>query len=110
MGTRDIDADLERVAADFHDLLDSATTVELRAHTNDTKWNNRQLLFHMLFGFLLTRALLVLAKVFGRLPHAASRKTAVNERADVATCSLTVPRCPLRRSQIRQRRSGKLAP
>jgi hypothetical protein len=72
MGPRDIDADLERVAADFHDLLDSACRAELRSRTNGTRWTNEQLLFHMLFGFLLVRALLVLAKGFGRLPRAAS--------------------------------------
>ena len=73
MDRRDIDADLDRVAADFHHLLDSATPAELRAPTNGTKWTNRQLLFHMLFGFLLVRALLVLVKGFGRLPDAISR-------------------------------------
>jgi hypothetical protein len=52
----DIDADLERAATDFHDLVDSATVVELRAPTNGTKWTNEQLLFHMLFGFLLARS------------------------------------------------------
>jgi hypothetical protein len=69
----DIDAELERVAADFHHLLDSATPAELHAPTNGTKWTNRQLLFHMLFGFLLVRALLVLVKGFSRLPENISR-------------------------------------
>jgi DinB superfamily len=73
MDSRDIDATLERVAADFRHLLDSATPAELRAPTNGTKWTNEQLLFHMLFGFLLVRALLVLVKGFGRLPDAVSR-------------------------------------
>jgi hypothetical protein len=73
MDSRDIDSDLERVASDFHDLLDAATVVELRAPTNGTKWTNEQLLFHMLFGFLLVRALLVLVKAFARLPDAVSR-------------------------------------
>jgi hypothetical protein len=73
MDRRDIDANLERVATDFRDLLDAATVVELRAPTNGTKWTNEQLLFHMLFGFLLVRTLLVLVKGFGRLPAGASR-------------------------------------
>ena len=73
MDRRDIDADLERIAADFRCLLGSATPAELRAPTNGTKWTNRQLLFHMLFGFLLVRALLVVVKAFGRLPDAVSR-------------------------------------
>jgi hypothetical protein len=73
MDTRDIDADLERVAADFHHLLDSATGAELRAPTNGTGWTNQQLLFHMLFGFLVVRALLPLVKGFGRVPDVFSR-------------------------------------
>jgi hypothetical protein len=73
MDTRDIDADLERVAADFHHLLDSATRAELRAPTNGTRWTNQQLLFHMLFGFLVVRALLPLVKGFGLVPDVFSR-------------------------------------
>jgi DinB superfamily len=73
MDRRDIDAELERVTADFHRLLDSATRAELGMPTNGTKWTNKQLLFHMLFGFIVVRALLPLVKGFGRLPPAASR-------------------------------------
>jgi hypothetical protein len=73
MDRRDIDTDLERVAIDFHELLDAATVDELRDPTSGTKWTNEQLLFHMLFGFLLVRALVVLIKAFARLPDAVSR-------------------------------------
>jgi DinB superfamily len=73
MDRRDIDAELERVTADFHLLLDSAAPAELRRPTNGTKWTNKQLLFHMLFGFILVRVLLPLVKGFGRLPPAVSR-------------------------------------
>jgi DinB superfamily len=73
MDTPGIDAELERVTADFHGLLDSATHAELRSRTNGTKWTNRQLLFHMLFGFILVGVLLPLVKLFGRLPSAGSR-------------------------------------
>jgi hypothetical protein len=76
MGTRDIDAELERVAADFRDLLDAATHAELRAPSNGTRWTNEQLLFHMLFGFLLVRVLLLLVKGFSRLPDGVSRSLA----------------------------------
>lgn len=80
MDRRDVDAELERVAADFHLLVDSATPLELRMRTVGTKWTNRQLLFHMLFGFLLVCVLLPLVKAFGRLPSAFSRgfATALN--------------------------------
>ena len=73
MHRRDIDAELQRATADFHELLDAATSAELSAGTNGTKWTNKQLLFHMLFGFILVRVLLPLVKGFGRLPHAVSR-------------------------------------
>ena len=53
--------------------FDPATPTELRAPTNGAKWTNEQLLFRMLFGFLLVRALLILVKGFGRLPGAVSR-------------------------------------
>jgi hypothetical protein len=76
MDRRDIDADLERVASDFRDLVEAATVVELRASTHGTKWTNEQLLFHMLFGFLLVRTLLVLVRTLGRLPAAISRSFA----------------------------------
>jgi DinB superfamily len=73
MDRRDIDADLERRTADFHRLLDSATRAELRMPTDGTKWTNKQLLFHMLFGFILVRVLMPLVKGFGRLPPVVSR-------------------------------------
>jgi hypothetical protein len=60
---------MDRVAADFRGLLEAATPAELNAPTNGTKWTNRQLLFHMLFGFLLVRVLIVMVKGFGRLPR-----------------------------------------
>ena len=73
MDGRDIDADLELVTADYRRLLDSATCAELRIPTIGTKWTNKQLLFHMLFGFIVVRVLLPLVKAFGRLPPPASR-------------------------------------
>ena len=73
MDRHDIDAELYRATADFHRLLDNATGAELGMATNGTKWTNKQLLFHMLFGYILVRALLPLVKGFGQLPPAASR-------------------------------------
>jgi hypothetical protein len=68
-----IHAELERVRADFQRLVDSATVGELRRRTNGTKWTNEQLLFHMLFGYLLVRNLRWLHWAFARLPDGASR-------------------------------------
>jgi hypothetical protein len=76
MGTDGIHSELERARDDFHHLLDSATVAELGSSTNGTKWTNEQLLFHMLFGYLLVRVLLVLVRGFARLPDGVSRSFA----------------------------------
>lgn len=65
-------AEMERARQTFHRLLDHATVADLRRPSNGTRWTNEQLLFHMLFGYLIVRALLVLARIFGRLPDGAS--------------------------------------
>ena len=59
--------------ADFHRLLDGATKAELRERSDGTRWTNEQLLFHMLFGYLVVRTLLWLVRVFARLPDGFSR-------------------------------------
>jgi hypothetical protein len=46
----DIAAEMERARVDFRHLLDEATSAELRAGTDGTKWTNEQLLFHMHFS------------------------------------------------------------
>jgi hypothetical protein len=73
MQRSDITAEMERSRADFHQLLENATSAELRAGTNGTKWTNEQLLFHMLFGYLLVHNLLLLVKAFARLPRQVSK-------------------------------------
>ncbi|MFJ5546827.1 DinB family protein [Streptomyces sp. NPDC093225] len=65
--------DCERVRLAFHRLLDTATEAELARRTDDTRWTNKQLLWHMLFGYMVVRALIALTYVFGRLPHSFSR-------------------------------------
>jgi hypothetical protein len=77
----DIAAEMERARVDFHHLLDNATSAELRAGTDGTKWTNEQLLFHMLFGYLLVRSLLILVKAFTRLPRRASKAFAATLNA-----------------------------
>jgi hypothetical protein len=69
-------AEMNRVRKDYRDLLETATVAELRKPTDGTKWNNEQLLFHMLFGYLLVRNLRLLVWVFSRLPDDASRRFA----------------------------------
>ncbi len=68
-----IHAEMERARTTFHRLLDGAAEADLRKPTDGTRWTNEQLLFHMLFGYILIRPLLLLLRVFGRLPRGASR-------------------------------------
>jgi hypothetical protein len=65
--------EFDRVQADFHRLLSQATPTSLARPTEGTRWTNEQLLFHMLFGYMIVRALLPVVAVFGRLPNGASR-------------------------------------
>jgi DinB superfamily len=65
--------EMEQARQTFHRLLDSATVAELDRRSNGTKWTNGQLLFHMLFGYLIVVRLLFLVRIFGRLPDGCSR-------------------------------------
>lgn len=69
----EIRAGMERARATFHLLLDAASEQDLRRPTRGTRWTNEQLLFHMLFGFLIVRALRWLVLGFGFLPDRVSR-------------------------------------
>ena len=69
-------AEMDRVRHDYRGLLDGATVADLRKPTDGTKWNNEQLLFHMLFGYLLVRNLRFLVWGFSHLPDVASRRFA----------------------------------
>jgi DinB family protein len=66
-------ADLERVRADFHQLLALATDDDWNRPTAGTKWTNEELLFHMVFGYMVVQRLLPLVRAFGYLPHSFSR-------------------------------------
>lgn len=64
---------MERARMTFHQLLDAAAEPDFSRRSVGTRWTNEQLLFHMLFGYMIVRALLPLVRVFGRLPDRVSR-------------------------------------
>ena len=66
-------ADLQRACTDFRRLLDAATEHDWGNPTEGTRWTNEQLLFHMVFGYMVVRRLIFLVRMFGRLPDVASR-------------------------------------
>ena len=76
MDVGDIVTELRWAAADFRRLVDDATVADLRRPSDGTKWSNEQLLFHMLFGYLLVRNLMLLVRVFNSLPEGYSRRFA----------------------------------
>jgi hypothetical protein len=68
-----IAADLERARVDFHRLLAEAEHQDAWTEpTRGTRWTNEQLLFHMVFGYMVMQRLLILVKAFSRLPDNAS--------------------------------------
>ena len=71
-----IHEELERVRADLQQLVEQATTADLRRRTDGTQWTNGQMLWHMVFGYLIVWRLLPGVRLFGRLPDAFSRRFA----------------------------------
>jgi hypothetical protein len=69
-------ADFERVRTDFQHLLAIANDGDWKKPTSGTRWTNEQLLFHMVFGYMVVRRLLFLVHAFGRLPDGVSRNFA----------------------------------
>lgn len=65
--------ELRRARVTFRRLVEDASPADLARPSDGTRWTNRQLLFHMLFGYLLIRALIMLAGLFARLPAGDSR-------------------------------------
>lgn len=57
----------------FHQLLEGASDVALRRRSDGTKWTNEQLLFHMVFGYMVVQALLPLVRVISHLPAGIGR-------------------------------------
>jgi hypothetical protein len=70
----EIQSDLERARVQFHRLLAEAEQRSAWGKpTRGTRWTNEQLLFHMVFGYMILQRLLVLVRVFSWLPDAAGR-------------------------------------
>ena len=66
MDRAEIEAELFRVEADFADLVGRASRSDLIRRSSGTRWSNRQLLYHMVFGYLIVRTLMPLVRLLGR--------------------------------------------
>jgi hypothetical protein len=65
--------ELERARETFHQMVRDASPQALRRRTDGTRWTNRQMLFHMLLGYLVVRTLLPLVRALGHLPDRVGR-------------------------------------
>jgi hypothetical protein len=70
---RSIHQEMERSRATVHQLVSRSSPADLRRRSDGTRWTNGQLLFHMVFGYMIVRALLGLVRTFDRLPDRFSR-------------------------------------
>ncbi|WP_288025509.1 DinB family protein [Arthrobacter sp.] len=62
-------AEYQRACRELDAYLARATRAQLKAHSDGTRWSNEELLFHMVFGYMVVRALVPLVKMIGRLPE-----------------------------------------
>ncbi|WP_235500178.1 DinB family protein [Arthrobacter sp. Leaf69] len=72
--------DREAVADAYRrNCMDVETTLalmspeELHRRSAGTRWTNEELLYHMVFGYIVVLALLPLVRIFGRLPDSVNR-------------------------------------
>jgi hypothetical protein len=69
MSSAEISDEMRRAQAVFHQYINAASVDDLRRRSNGTRWTNRQLLFHMLFGYIIVRTLMPLVHALGRLRY-----------------------------------------
>ncbi len=72
-GRGDVRDELDRARTEFRALIVNSTPAELERRSNGTRWTNRELLFHMMFGYLITRNLRYLFAVMSRTPERVQR-------------------------------------
>ncbi|SFT52797.1 DinB family protein [Arthrobacter sp. ov118] len=58
----------KRACSTLAGTLAQTSDEELRRRSTGTRWTNEELLFHMVFGYMVVLALLPLVRTFGRLP------------------------------------------
>jgi len=66
-------AELEDARRGFHEMLASLSPEDWEGPSRNRAWTNGQLLFHIMFGFLLVPPLWRIMQLFGRLPANWSR-------------------------------------
>lgn len=65
-------AQYARAEQQLRGWLAQASPSDLSRSSNGTRWTNEELLFHMVFGYMVVRALLPLHRVMSRMPSPVS--------------------------------------
>ena len=73
MDRQSVQAEMQRARVELRALATQASPADLRHGSAGTRWTNEQLLFHMVFGYMIVRALHPLIRLFDRLPDRAGR-------------------------------------
>jgi hypothetical protein len=68
-----VHVELEHARVILQTLVANASRTDLRRPTRGTRWTNQQMLFHMVFGYLVALRLLPLVRFLGRCPDRYSR-------------------------------------
>ena len=69
----DLLSELEDSRLAFHALLNSLSDDDMQKVSHSPPWTNKQIFFHMLFGYFLLPSLIVIVLLFGRLPQRFSK-------------------------------------
>jgi DinB family protein len=69
----EIRAEFEKTRSQFHAILGSLSEADWRAPSGNPAWTNGQLLFHMMFAFMLVPALFFMIRFWSRRPERYSR-------------------------------------
>ena len=67
-------SELERARSSLSSLVSEASRSALRRRSKGTRWTNEQLLFHMVFGYMVVLRLLPLVRFLGGQPDRFSRR------------------------------------
>src|SRR6266536_6160238 len=62
-------ADIESARLTFHLLVNSLPDSALNKRSANPGWTNGQIIWHIVFAFILTPILIVILRFFGRLPR-----------------------------------------
>ncbi len=73
-----VSREMEQARLAFETLTVAATPADLGRRAHNTRWTNRQLLFHQVFGYLIVRTLMPLVHTLGRLGWSRRFSAALN--------------------------------